>query len=72
VLPQFHLAELRPGGSLTLTADAPAELLFDHAEPIDEQVVSHGPYVMNTMEEIYEADADYRAGRFTVAEIVAG
>jgi redox-sensitive bicupin YhaK (pirin superfamily) len=71
-LPEFHLAELEPGGSVVLTTDAPAELLFGHAEPIDEPVVSRGPFVMNTIEEIQHAYAEYRAGRFGIAEIVEG
>lgn len=33
--------------------------------PIDEPVVARGPFVMNTMSEIEEAYADYRAGRLT-------
>lgn len=33
-------------------------------EPINEQVVSYGPFVMNTVEEIYEAYEDFRNGKF--------
>lgn len=39
-------------------------LLFGHALPIGEPMVAHGPFVMNTMEEIKQAYADYRDGRF--------
>lgn len=39
-------------------------LLFGHAMPIGEPVMSHGPFVMNTMEEIKQAYADYRDGKF--------
>ena len=39
-------------------------LLFGHAEPIGEPVVAHGPFVMNTREEITQAIRDYQAGRF--------
>ena len=69
-VPHFHLAELAEGDSVTFTAREPALLLFGHAEPIDEPIVAHGPFVMNSAEEIRQAFADYQAGRFGVAEIV--
>lgn len=33
-------------------------------EPINEPIVSYGPFVMNTMEEIYEAYEDFRNNKF--------
>lgn len=33
-------------------------------QPINEPIVSHGPFVMNTVEEIYEAYKDFRNGKF--------
>ena len=33
-------------------------------EPINEPIVSHGPFVMNTVEEIYEAYEDFRNNKF--------
>ena len=39
-------------------------LLFGHAEPIGAPVVAHGPFVMNTREEIMQAIQDYQAGKF--------
>ena len=39
-------------------------ILYGHAEPIGEPVVSHGPFVMNTREEIVRAIDDYNAGLF--------
>lgn len=60
----FHLAELSADGdALVLSADRDALLLFGHAEPIDEPVVAHGPFVMNSREEIAQAIDDYQAGR---------
>jgi redox-sensitive bicupin YhaK (pirin superfamily) len=41
-----------------------AVLLFGHAEPIGEQVVAHGPFVMNSEAEIRQAIVDYQAGKF--------
>jgi redox-sensitive bicupin YhaK (pirin superfamily) len=61
----FHLAELsEQGDAMEMTAEADTVLLFGHAEPIGEPVVSHGPFVMNTREQIAEAISDYQAGRF--------
>lgn len=33
-------------------------------EPLGEPVVAHGPFVMNTKEEILQAFSDYRDGTF--------
>lgn len=33
-------------------------------EPLNEPIVSHGPFVMNTLDEIYEAYDDFRNGKF--------
>lgn len=61
----FHLAELNEeGDELEIGAESGALVLFGHADPISAPVVSHGPFVMNTREEIIEAINDYRAGRF--------
>jgi redox-sensitive bicupin YhaK (pirin superfamily) len=61
----FHLAEFEPeGDELGVRAEHDSLLLFGHAFPIGEPVVSHGPFVMNTREEINQAILDYQAGRF--------
>lgn len=69
-VPQFRLAQLGEGDSVTITASESALFLFGHADPIPEPIVAHGPFVMNSMEEIRQAFADYQAGRFGIAEIV--
>ncbi|MDF7774248.1 pirin family protein [Sphingomonas sp. AOB5] len=69
---RFNLAELGSGDAVTIAASEPALFLFGHAEPIDEPIVAHGPFVMNSADEIRQAYADYQAGRFGTAEIVAG
>jgi redox-sensitive bicupin YhaK (pirin superfamily) len=65
----------RDGVAWPERSDAPALLPFAARDamralvfaspPIDEPVVARGPFVMNTMAEIEEAYADYRAGRLT-------
>ncbi|MCX2740339.1 pirin family protein [Pontibacter anaerobius] len=38
-------------------------ILFGHAKPFNEPIVAHGPFVMNTEEEIHEAFRDYQQGK---------
>lgn len=60
-----HLIEVdRDGDSLDIEASSDARLLFGHGEVIDEPVYSHGPFVMNTREEIVQAVEDYQNGKF--------
>lgn len=49
---------------LEVTADAPLRALFWAGRPLGEPVVARGPFVMNTEEQIRDAYADYRAGKF--------
>ncbi|RZL48050.1 MAG: pirin family protein, partial [Pedobacter sp.] len=37
-------------------------------EPIDEPIVSYGPFLMNTGDEIQQALADYNEGKFGYLE----
>jgi len=41
-------------------------LLIGHCLPFKEPMVSHGPFVMNTRQEIFEAQRDYQMGKFGV------
>jgi len=47
-----------------IEADGDAVVLVLSGEPIDEPVVGHGPFVMNSQAQIREAIADFKAGRF--------
>lgn len=61
----FNLVELSDDGDrVAWSASADTVVLFGHAEPTREPVVSHGPFVMNTREEINQAIRDYQAGKF--------
>jgi redox-sensitive bicupin YhaK (pirin superfamily) len=60
---EFALLD-RAGGEVTLEANGEATVLVLAGEPIDEPVVMHGPFVMNTADEIRQAMADFQNGRF--------
>ena len=60
-----HLATLSSAGEgLTVEANNDVKLLLLSGESIDEPVVGHGPFVMNSQAEIAQALADFRGGRF--------
>ena len=44
-----------------------AKLLVLTGEPIDEPIVGHGPFVMNSEAEIRQAIDDLNSGRFVTA-----
>jgi quercetin 2,3-dioxygenase len=59
------MAMLTRGDALPLRGKSPrSRALVIAGEPLDEPVVRHGPFVMNTVEEVQEAIADFQAGRF--------
>ena len=59
-LATFH----REGSRITIEAETEASLLLLSGEPIDEPIVGHGPFVMNSREEIVQAMVDFEEGRF--------
>ena len=62
---KWSLAELdQEGDGVSLSSADGALILFGHAAPFGEPIVSHGPFVMNSREEIVQAIRDYQAGRF--------
>jgi hypothetical protein len=60
---QFASLE-RAGTGVSIEANNEATLLVLSGEPIDEPVVGHGPFVMNTPEQIRQAIQDFTSGRF--------
>jgi redox-sensitive bicupin YhaK (pirin superfamily) len=60
-----HLIDIVQGAELiTLRAHSQVMVLYGFAKPIGEPVVSHGPFVMNSREEIAQAIQDYQSGMF--------
>lgn len=53
-----------PEMAVVITADTDLSFFLGSAEPLQEPVAAHGPFVMNTPEEIQQAFEDYRAGLF--------
>ncbi len=56
----------RDGETIQITATEDALILLGHAQPTGEPVVAHGPFVMNTQEEIRQAYVDYQQGKLGV------
>lgn len=54
----------KEAGEVLIEANNDLRVLLLSGEPINEPVVGHGPFVMNTAEEIQEAFSDFHAGKF--------
>ena len=53
----------RSGNGITVKAKTDARLLVMDGEPINEPIVGHGPFVMNSRAEIQQAFEDFQLGR---------
>ncbi|MGY3911997.1 pirin family protein [Aeromonas piscicola] len=54
----------RAGRQVMIEANSEAVVLLLSGEPIEEPIVGHGPFVMNSHEEIVQAIDDFNSGRF--------
>lgn len=50
--------------AVAITAETDLHIFLGAAEPLKEPVVAHGPFVMNSAEQIEQAFSDYQAGTF--------
>lgn len=63
----LHIAHFKKDGEgIALTALANTRILFLSGEPLNEEVVSYGPFVMNTQTQMLEAMRDYQRGKMGV------
>ncbi len=53
------------GDLVTVKTEKGARILFCHARPLQEPIVSYGPFVMNTTEEIQQAIRDFQSGKIS-------
>jgi redox-sensitive bicupin YhaK (pirin superfamily) len=64
-VPLDHLALFKnEGETFTIKASQDSIVLILSGEPINEPIAAHGPFVMNTREQIMEAFQDYELGKF--------
>lgn len=53
----------RAGKSIRIDCANDATALLLCGEPIDEPIVGHGPFIMNSPQEIRQAMTDYQSGK---------
>lgn len=63
--PTNHLALMANEGEVfTISANEKAVVLVLSGEPLNEPIAAHGPFVMNTQEELIKAFNDFNQGKF--------
>ena len=61
----------RKGDEITIEAVSEVMLLVMNGEPIEEPISGHGPFVMNTPQQIQDAFKDFHAGRMGTIPVEA-
>ena len=56
--------QVQPDAAIAIAAQSETEILVLQGRPIGEPVAQHGPFVMNTRQEIQQAFADYERTKF--------
>ena len=67
-VPQSRMAILAnnpQADGVRIVAAQPSRLILIAGRPLNEPIAQHGPFVMNTQEELYQAVEDFRSGRLT-------
>jgi quercetin 2,3-dioxygenase len=66
-----HMAILTNNGAsaVCLEAAEDARVLIIAGQPLNEPIAQHGPFVMNTAEQIHQAMRDYQAGKFEATAV---
>lgn len=71
-VPDRHMGILSDDGAFfEATATEPTRLLLVAGRPLNEPIVQHGPFVMNTQAQIHQALRDYRDGQFEANAVQA-
>ena len=52
------------GNGVVIEGSPGAKILLIAGQPLNEPIAQHGPFVMNTREELIQAVDDFRAGLF--------
>lgn len=61
------LANTPQADGVVIIASGPAKAILVAGKPLGESIVQHGPFVMNTKEEIFQAIRDFNEGRLAEA-----
>lgn len=71
-VPDRHMAILtNTGDGVLVETGQDSRFLLIAGRPLAEPIVQHGPFVMNTTEQIHQAVRDYQAGKFSAAAVQA-